>query len=155
LVAFALVVACSGAGPKPPPVGVAGAHEYETPRQATGPFEALPTKAVSSAAKSGRAPVSLTASDGAGLQLTHYAAKVVVEGPLAFTELSLSFHNSEPRTREGRFHIRLPQGAAISRFAMHGPSGWQEAEVVERKQAQLIYEDFLHQRVDPALMEKS
>lgn len=100
-------------------------------------------------------PVSLTASDGTGLELTRYRAEVVLEGPLAFTQIELTFHNPEPRTREGRFAIRLPEQAAISRFAMHGPTGWQEAEVVERKQAQLIYEDYLHRRVDPALLENT
>lgn len=101
------------------------------------------------------APVSLTTTDGAGLQLIDYDARVVVEGPLAFTELHLTFDNPEQRIREGRFQIRLPQDAAISRFAMRTPAGFQEAEVVERQQAQLIYEDFLHRRVDPALLENS
>ncbi len=100
-------------------------------------------------------PVSLTTSDGAGLELTQYDASVVVEGPLAFTQLRLTFRNPERRVREGRFTVRLPAHAAISRFATHGPIGWQEAEVVERKRAQLIYEDYLHRRVDPALMENS
>lgn len=100
-------------------------------------------------------PVSLTASDGTGLELTRYHADVVIEGPLSFTQLELTFHNPEARPREGRFSLRLPGQAAVSRFAMRGPDGWQEAEVVERRQAQLIYEDYLHRRVDPALMENS
>jgi len=45
------------------------------------------------------APWSLTASDGSGLALTRIDAKAVVEGPLAFTELHLYFHNPEARTR--------------------------------------------------------
>jgi hypothetical protein len=99
-------------------------------------------------------PLSLTASDGVGLELRRLSARAGVEGPLALTELHLVFHNPQPRIIEGRFSITLPQGAAISRLAMKLPQGWQEAEVVERRAAQEAYEDFLHRRQDPALLEK-
>lgn len=99
-------------------------------------------------------PVSLTASDGTGLLLSSLKASAVVQGPLAFTELHLTFDNPAPRTIEGRFQITLPPGAAVSRFAMRMPDGWQEAEVVERQHARVAYEDFLHRRQDPALLER-
>jgi tetratricopeptide (TPR) repeat protein len=100
-----------------------------------------------------RAPISLTASDGSGLALISVDVRAVIEDPLAFTELHLKFHNPEPRRREGRFEITLPQGAAISRFAMRVGDEFQEGEVVERRRAQAIYEDFLHRKQDPALLE--
>jgi len=99
-------------------------------------------------------PLSLTASDGSGLELVSMAARAVIEGPLAFTELHLTFRNPEDRQIEGRFAITLPQKAAISRLAMKLPGGWQEAEVVERQAARRAYEDVLHRRQDPALLEK-
>ena len=34
------------------------------------------------------------------------------------------------------------------------PTGWQEGEVVELQAARRAYEDFLHRRQDPALLEK-
>jgi Vault protein inter-alpha-trypsin domain len=102
----------------------------------------------------GAAPFSLTASDGTGLQLKVLAARAVVQGPLAFTQLRLTFHNPQPRVLEGRFTITMPQGAAISRFAMKIEGQWQEAEVVERQRARQVYESFMHQRVDPALLER-
>ncbi|HUQ05886.1 MAG TPA: VIT domain-containing protein [Kofleriaceae bacterium] len=98
-------------------------------------------------------PISLTASDGTGLVLTKLEAKAVVEGPLALTELHLRFQNPQDRVLEGRFAITLPDGAALSRFAMHQDKGWMEAEVVERMAARRAYEDFLHRRQDPALLE--
>jgi hypothetical protein len=101
------------------------------------------------------APLSLTASDGSGLALVSLEAEAVVEGPLAFTELSLRFRNPEAREREGRFRIALPAGAAVSRLAMRIDEHWQEAEVVERNKARAAYEDFLHRKQDPALLEKS
>ncbi|MFT3926171.1 MAG: VIT domain-containing protein [Myxococcales bacterium] len=100
------------------------------------------------------APISLTASDGSGLVLASLSARAVIEEPLAFTELHLVFHNPEARQREGRFAITLPKAAAISRFAMRVGSEWQEGEVVERKRAQAVYEDYLHRKEDPALLER-
>ena len=99
------------------------------------------------------ANVSLTASDGSGLEMKSFKAKVVLEGLFAFTEIEMIFHNPEQRQREGRFQISLPQGAAISRFAMSRDNQLLEGEVVERKLAQRAYEDFLHRRQDPALLE--
>ncbi|HEY5926584.1 MAG TPA: VIT domain-containing protein, partial [Kofleriaceae bacterium] len=97
----------------------------------------------------------LTASDGSGLLLTRVDAKAVFEGPLAFTELHLYFHNPENRVREGTFQITLPQRAAVSRFAMENHGQWMEAEVVEKQLARRAYDDFLHRRQDPALLEKA
>jgi hypothetical protein len=86
-----------------------------------------------------RAPVALTASDGTGLELVAYRARAALEGPLALTELHLTFRNPRPRVIEGRFSITLPTGASISRLAMRLPHGWQEAEVVERQAARVAY----------------
>ncbi len=101
----------------------------------------------------GRAPVSLTASDGTGLRLVSFKARAVVEEPLAFTELHLVFENPTDRTIEGRFEIDMPPSAAISRFSMKVHGAFQEGEVVERRAAQRAYEDFLHRKQDPALLE--
>jgi tetratricopeptide (TPR) repeat protein len=102
-----------------------------------------------------QAPWSLTATDGSGLVLTRVDAKAVFEGPLAFTELHLYFHNPEDRVREGTFAITLPNKAAVSRFAMENEGQWMEAEVVEKLIARRAYEDFLHRKQDPALLEKA
>jgi tetratricopeptide (TPR) repeat protein len=101
------------------------------------------------------APFALTASDGTGLKLVELKAQAVMEGPLAFTELHLTFENPLDRVLEGRFQITLPDKAAISRFAMKIEGQWQEAEVVERQAARVAYEDFLHRRQDPALLESA
>jgi hypothetical protein len=97
--------------------------------------------------------LELTASDGTGLLLVSLSARVVVDDPLAFTELHLVFENPERRQLEGRFRIALPSGATVSRFAMRVGGQWQEGEVVERQAARRAYEDFLHRRQDPALLE--
>jgi tetratricopeptide (TPR) repeat protein len=99
------------------------------------------------------APISLTASDGAGLELVSLTADTAIDDPLAFTELHLVFRNPENRVREGRFRITLPSGATVSRFAMRIGERWQEGEVVEQQAARVAYEDFLHHKQDPALLE--
>ena len=101
------------------------------------------------------APVSLTASDGTGLSLVKLQARGVVMDPLAFTELTLTFANPLDRVIEGQFKVTLPAGATVSRFAMKLDGRWQEGEVVERQAARRAYEDFLHRRQDPALLEQS
>lgn len=100
------------------------------------------------------APISLTASDGSGLKLVSIRAEAQVEGPLAFTELHLVFENPESRVREGTFTIDLPASAEVSRFAMKIGSTWQEGEFVEKQAARVAYEDFLHRKQDPALLEQ-
>ena len=101
------------------------------------------------------APFSLTSSEGIGLELLSLRSRAVVADPLAFTELHMVFQNPQDRQIEGRFEINLPPGAAISRFAMKIGGDWQEAEVVELQAARRAYEDALHRRQDPALLEKN
>jgi tetratricopeptide (TPR) repeat protein len=100
-------------------------------------------------------PMSLTASDGSGLHLTGLSARAVIEGPLSFTEMHLVFDNPEDRVIEGNFSITLPAGASLGRFAMKLGDVWQEGEVVEKKAARAAYEDFLHRKQDPALLEQA
>ncbi|HEU4535663.1 MAG TPA: VIT domain-containing protein, partial [Polyangiaceae bacterium] len=100
-------------------------------------------------------PFALTASDGTGLRLVSLRARAVVDDPLALTELRLTFDNPESRQLEGTFRITLPPGAAVSRFAMKVNERWQEGEVVEKQAARRAYEDFLHRKQDPALLEQA
>ncbi len=101
-----------------------------------------------------RAPFSLTASDGTGLTLLAVRAEAVVDDPLALSQVHMTFENPTNRLIEGRFTFTLPEGAALSRFAMKVNGRWQEGEVVEKQRARVTYEEFLHRRVDPALLEQ-
>lgn len=134
-----------------PPTPTTIAADLPTVVRAAPPEMSLAWVRANSCAEGG--PLSLTASDGTGLRLVSFDAHAVVEGPLAFTELRLDFDNPEARQIEGRFAIQLPPGAALSRFAMAIDGRWQEGEVVERQAARVAYEDALHRRQDPALLE--
>lgn len=87
---------------------------------------------------SAEAPMSLSCSDGSGMELRGLQARAVVDGPLAFTQVHLTFHNPEPRQREGRFSITLPPGAAVSRFAMKIDGRWMEGEMLEKQKARRV-----------------
>lgn len=100
-------------------------------------------------------PITLTASDGTGLRLANVEVLAVQESPLAFTELRLEFDNPSGRTIEGRFRMVLPERAKLARLAMKVGNAYQEAEVVERQAARLAYEDALHQKRDPLLLEQA
>jgi hypothetical protein len=99
-------------------------------------------------------PFQLTSTDGVGLEIAAVRATTVIEDPLAFTELHLTFENPEARTLEGRFTFTIPPGASLSRFGMKINGRMMEGEVVEKQRARITYEEFLHQRKDPALLEQ-
>ncbi|MCB9756390.1 MAG: AgmX/PglI C-terminal domain-containing protein [Myxococcales bacterium] len=129
-------------------------HGDESVSGVTPLVHGLPLRTLGTAETTKQAPpFSLTASDGTGLKLVELKARGVVEEPVAFTELHMTFENPTDRQIEGRFTIDMPPGAAISRFAMKIHSRWQEGEVVERQAARVAYEDFLHRKQDPALLE--
>lgn len=154
----AAVAGCNSPYPSdtlPPPTAAAAPVPIIAPVFGAGAGPALTPAPAMIATGPVEAPFSLTTSDGAGLELTKITAKAVIEGPLAFTELHLTFRNPEERVREGRFTITLPDEAALSRFAMQIDGQWMEAEVVPKMVARRAYEDFLHRRQDPALLEKA
>ena len=97
----------------------------------------------------------LTASDGTGLELASIDAKVALADPFALTELRLVFENPTDRTVEGTFTWVLPEGATLARFAMRIQGDLVEGEVVPRGEGRAAYEDILHRRRDPALLEEA
>ena len=100
------------------------------------------------------APITFADPDGQELILEELSARTAVHGMLSLTELELRFRNPQPRRIEGRFTCTLPPNAAISRFAKEIGGQLMEGEVVERLRANQVYEQFLHQMRDPALLEQ-
>src|SRR6266550_6187240 len=100
------------------------------------------------------APISLSDADGQELTLEELSARTAIHGMLSLTEVELRFRNPKSRRVEGRFSCTLPANAAISRFAKEVNGTLMEGEVVERLRANQVYEQFLHQMRDPALLEQ-
>ena len=106
------------------------------------------------AAEEVAAPIALTAADGTGLAIASLAVHARCFGPLAETELRIRFHHAGPRTIEGRFRLALPGRSFVSRLAMRIAGTLREANVVELPLARSAYEDILHARRDPLLVEQ-
>jgi tetratricopeptide (TPR) repeat protein len=100
------------------------------------------------------APVTMSDADGQELVLEDFSARTAIQGMLSLTELELRFRNPKAKRVEGRFSCTLPANAAISRFAKEVNGQLMEGEVVERLRANQVYEQFLHQMRDPALLEQ-
>lgn len=100
------------------------------------------------------APITFEDPDGQALILEEVTARTAIHGMLSLTELDLRFRNPKPERMEGRFTCTLPANAAISRFAKDVNGQLMEGEVVERLRANQVYEQFLHQMRDPALLEQ-
>src|SRR5688500_14374330 len=115
---------------------------------------ATPAALSASYAQSASPPVTFAGPDGQELILEEMSARVAIHGMLSLTELELRFRNPQARRIEGRFTFTLPPNAAISRFAKDVNGHLMEGEVVERLRANQVYEQFLHQMRDPALLEQ-
>jgi tetratricopeptide (TPR) repeat protein len=99
-------------------------------------------------------PITFADPDGQELIFEELSVRTAIHGMLSLTELELRFRNPQDRRIEGRFSCTLPQNAAISRFAKDVNGLLMEGEVVERLRANQVYEQFLHQMRDPALLEQ-
>jgi tetratricopeptide (TPR) repeat protein len=100
------------------------------------------------------APITFADPDGQELILEELSVRTAIHGMLSLTEMELRFRNPQERRIEGRFTCTLPPNAAISRFAKEVNGQLMEGEVVERLRANQVYEQFLHQMRDPALLEQ-
>ena len=100
------------------------------------------------------APISLTDPDGQELIIEDLRVDAAIHGMLSLTEIEFRFRNPQAKRIEGRFAMTLPPNAAISRFAKEVNGELMEGEVVERLRANQVYEQYLHQMRDPALLEQ-
>lgn len=78
---------------------------------------------------------------------------VHVEDGHVRTTIDQTFFNHVNRQLEGVYSFPLPPNAAISRLAMYVDETRMEAGVVERSRGRDIYEQIVHRRRDPALLE--
>ena len=87
------------------------------------------------------------------LQLQSQKADVRIEGAVARTKLTQEFRNTSGHTIEGTYVFPLPQGAAVSGFAMTVNGKRMEAEILEGDKAREIYTGIVRQMRDPAILE--
>lgn len=87
------------------------------------------------------------------LQLVSQSARVEIDGGVAKTKLEQTFENTTDRTIEGTYVFPLPEGAAISGFAMNVNGKRVEAEILDGDKAREIYTGIVQKMRDPAILE--
>lgn len=89
------------------------------------------------------------------LGIERYHVNVVLQPPVALVQIDQSFLNPYDRDQEGTFVFNLPEGAAVSRFAMYvTPDSLIEGELIDRSRASQVYETIVRGRKDPAILEQ-
>ncbi|HET7437373.1 MAG TPA: VIT domain-containing protein, partial [Thermoanaerobaculia bacterium] len=99
---------------------------------------------------------TLTATDAGGataLALTRATIRVTIRGPLARTELQLTYRNDLDRELSGDFFFPLPPNAEVSDLGLYFDGHLRHAVAVERVLAKQAYDEVSHRGVDPALAE--
>lgn len=87
------------------------------------------------------------------LAIKYHRVTVEIVDQVATTRVDQVFVNELPYDIEGDYIFPLPEGAAISEFAMWVDGQRLQAQVLERDEAQRIYEQIVRERRDPALLE--
>lgn len=87
------------------------------------------------------------------LQLVTQSARVDIRAGFAKTKLTQTFQNTTNRTIEGTYVLPLPEGAAVTNFAMMVNGKRVEAEILEGEKAREIYTGIVQKMRDPAILE--
>ena len=87
------------------------------------------------------------------LWVKYHHVTVEIRDQVAKTSIDEVFVNTYDRDIEGTFIFPLPEGAAISEFAMFIGERKVEGEVLDSREARAIYEDIVRRLRDPALLE--
>lgn len=87
------------------------------------------------------------------LTIRYHRVDVTIEDQVATTRVEQEFVNEHDWECEGTYIFPLPEGAAVSEFAMWVDGQRLEAQILDADQARAIYEDIVRRRRDPALLE--
>lgn len=90
---------------------------------------------------------------GQELQLMAESARVDITGAVARTRLTQTFQNTTNNRIEGTYVFPLPEGAAVSGFAMTVNGKRTEAEILNGDKAREIYQGIVAKLRDPAIFE--
>ena len=87
------------------------------------------------------------------VQMQSVRIRSEVSGRLAFTELELTFFNPNARVLEGELQFPLLDGQSVASFAMDLNGAMREAVPVDKARGQMVFEEVIRGRIDPALLE--
>jgi Ca-activated chloride channel family protein len=106
-------------------------------------------------AKERAAPVLMATIDDTPhpLSIERAEIRVTIRGFLAETTTTLTFHNPHDRALEGDLTFPLPDGAALSGFALDVGGQMVDGVIVEKAAARIAFERETRKGVDPGLVE--
>ncbi|MCA9958191.1 MAG: VWA domain-containing protein [Anaerolineales bacterium] len=87
-----------------------------------------------------------------GLRIEYQRVNVTIENQVATTHIDQLFVNDNDWMLEGQYLFPLPEGAAVSQLTMWVDGNPIEAKILERDEAQQIYDNIVRQMRDPALL---
>ena len=87
------------------------------------------------------------------VQMQSVRIRSEVSGRLAFSELELTFFNPNARVLEGELQFPLLDGQSVASFAMDVNGAMREAVPVDKARGQMVFEEVIRGRIDPALLE--
>ena len=103
------------------------------------------------------APLRLTVEGeekDAPVRLERADVQIMVAGPLTQVTQTLIFRNPSKRVLEGELTFPLPEGAAVSGFALDVKGELVDAVPVEKEKARVVFEKEVRKGVDPGLLEQ-
>ena len=87
------------------------------------------------------------------LEVRYHHVSTVITGNVAETAIDQMFYNPTGRDLEGTYFFPIPDDAAISEFSMFVQGEELLGEVKNADEARAIYENYVRQKIDPALLE--
>jgi Ca-activated chloride channel family protein len=87
------------------------------------------------------------------LTIRYHRVTVDIEDQVATTRVEQEFLNEHDWECEGTYIFPLPEGAAVSEFAMWVDGTRIESKILGADEARAIYEEIVRRRRDPALLE--
>lgn len=87
------------------------------------------------------------------LSLRKFHVDAYIEDGFARTTIDQTYFNHTHSRQEGTFHFPLPPDASLSRLAMYVNGKLMEGGMVERNHGRNVFEQIMHTKRDPALLE--
>ncbi|NQV27755.1 MAG: FecR domain-containing protein [Rhodopirellula sp.] len=87
------------------------------------------------------------------LSLRKFHVDAHIEDGFARTTIDQTYFNHTHSRQEGTFHFPLPPDASLSRLAMYVNGKMMEGGMVERDHGRNVFEQIMHTKRDPALLE--
>src|SRR5579875_943951 len=98
-------------------------------------------------------PLGKSAPDPSILSIESMDVHIVIDNGHALVSLKEVFANHKAEVQEGTYSLALPDGAAVSNFAVWDDLTRIPGVILERKRASQLYNEIRNQVIDPGLLE--